>query len=125
MGNVAGKVWGTTQQVWMGSSVEVHVIKIKRGGRCSLHTHGRKHNLFHVISGVLVVESHKADYDLVDETQLLAGDTHVVPPGELHRFTAHSDVLALEVYWVELSPDDIDRQDVGCVVDLGGGESSR
>ena len=37
----------------------------------------------------------------------------VVPPGEYHRFTALTDCVAYEIYWVDLSATDIVREDVG------------
>jgi len=53
------------------------------------------------------------DYDLVDVTVLYAEDVAIVPAGEYHMFKARRDTKALEVYWSELSLNDIERDVVG------------
>lgn len=118
MGNTSGKVWGVTTEVWRSPHVEVHVINVRKGGQCSRHLHTHKHNLFFVSEGVLRIEVWKNDYDLCDVTELQAGQTMVVPPGEYHRFTALEETRALEVYWAESSSSDIKRTDVGSLLPM-------
>ena len=37
----------------------------------------------------------------------------VAKPGTYHRFKALEDTICYEIYWVELDPSDIERDDVG------------
>lgn len=110
-GTIYGKVWGTTQCVFRAGTHEVHVIRAAAGGFCSRHRHVGKHNLFHVLSGRLKVCTVKDG--LEDEIVLGPGQSSVVAPGNLHWFEALEDVVALEVYWVALDPDDIVRESHG------------
>jgi mannose-6-phosphate isomerase-like protein (cupin superfamily) len=106
-----GKVWGTTTRVFHSSSCIVEHISIKQGWRCSKHRHHHRHNQFYVISGRLRIIADKDG--LTDETVLTAGQSMTVPHGIWHRFEAMSDVEAVEVYWVEMVMDDIERMDHG------------
>ena len=108
-----GKIWGSTQKVFEHNNVESHLIKIKAGFACSLHRHIHRHNGFMVVSGKMVIEIHKNDYDLVDRTTLHPGQSTVAKAGEYHRFIASEDTIAIEWYWVKLDKDDIERKDHG------------
>lgn len=108
-----GKVWGVTQELIKGSVFEVHRIEIKRKGYCSLHRHIHKNNMFFVESGLIEVEVHKNDYDLVDTTVLRAGQMTIVKPGEFHKFIAIEDSIVYEIYWLNDISDDIERKEVG------------
>ena len=110
--NYQGKVWGDTQQIFGKNNVQIHVVNIKAGGYCSKHKHLAKYNAFYVLRGCLDIEVWKNDYDLVDRTILPVGRLMIVQPGEYHRFHARTDVQALEIYWTELSDNDIVREDV-------------
>lgn len=111
----AGKVWGTTQPIFQSNNVEVHRIAIVPGGYCSKHKHLNKWNLFYIESGKLIVEVWREKSGLKDETEITAGETYAVRPGEFHRFRALTDVVAYEIYWVEIDPSDITRETVGGV----------
>lgn len=111
----AGKVWGETQSIFAANNVEVHRIAVKSGGFCSKHKHAHKWNLFFIESGKLQVEIWSPRSGLCDVAVLPAGETMAVPPGQLHRFTALTDVTAYEIYWVEIDPSDIDREIYGGV----------
>ena len=111
-----GKVWGTTEPLIINSSLEIHRIKIYRGGYCSLHKHQAKANAFYVITGQLVIERHKKDNKLIDKTTLTKGEFTVVPAGEEHKFKAEKETEALEIYWSSLNPDDIIRANVGGLI---------
>lgn len=108
-----GKIWGSTTKLFHHNNVEAHLITIKGGFACSLHRHVHRHNGFHVISGELVIETHKNDYSLVDRTFLGPGQSTHCKAGEFHRFVAVSDTVAIEWYWVKLEVDDIERKDYG------------
>lgn len=110
---VSGKVWGATRLVKANPAFELHHITVNQGGQCSKHKHQHKVNGFYVLKGRLAIDVWKTDYPLTDETILEAGDYGEVRPGEYHRFRALTDVEALEVYFVRLDPDDIQREDHG------------
>lgn len=111
--NVQGKVWGNTQSLFCKNNVEVHRIVANKGGFCSKHKHTHKYNAFFIEKGALKITAWKNDYDLVDETKVIAGQTTIIPPNEYHMFEALEDTIAYEIYWVELSEKDIIRENHG------------
>jgi quercetin dioxygenase-like cupin family protein len=114
MSIIEGKVWGTTIPLIQRPQLEVHSIFINTGGYCSKHRHQSKINAFYVEEGELEIHRWK-DYDLVDVTVLYTEDVSIVPAGEYHMFKARRDTKALEIYWSELSLNDIQREIVGGV----------
>lgn len=110
---IQGKVWGHTIPVFCKNNVELNKLKLEKGHQCSKHIHDAKYNMFYVIEGKIKVKIWKNDYDLVDETILTADQGTVVSPKEHHRFEVLEDSIILEVYWVELNVNDIQREDVG------------
>lgn len=108
----SGKIWGKTEALFSRNNVEVHRIEVEQGGYCSRHKHRGKWNMFFIESGELEVLQYKDD-GAHDTTILVAGDNCAVPPGELHQFRAITDVIAYELYWVELDANDIVRETVG------------
>lgn len=113
MGQIQGKIWGTTSVLVSNPVVEFHRITAKANYRCSEHRHVHKWNGFYVESGVLEIHIRKKDYDLTDVTVLRAGDFTSVCPGEYHYFLCTEDCVALELYWPELLSEDIERKDHG------------
>lgn len=116
---IQGKVWGVTTPLFNKNNVELHIIKIKKGGYCSKHLHKFKFNRFIVLEGKLKVTIWKnygteilQDISVLDHSQECT-----VSPGDYHKFDALEDTTALEVYWVELSESDIIRQDHGGIED--------
>lgn len=62
----------------------------------------------------MVVRVWQKDYDLVDETTLMAGDSIAVAPGLFHQFEGVETGVAFELYWAEpLNGSDIIRETVG------------
>jgi|TARA_R110002012_G_C11495894_1_gene596720 quercetin dioxygenase-like cupin family protein len=114
MSIIEGKVWGTTIPLIQRPQLEVHSIFVNAGGYCSKHRHQSKINAFYVEEGELEIHRWK-DYDLVDVTVLYTEDVSIVPAGEYHMFKARRDTKALEIYWSELSLNDIQREIVGGV----------
>lgn len=112
-----GKVWGQTKPLWSSDTAEIHAINVKEGHKCSKHRHNCRYNGFYVAYGQLIIRRYKREYDLVDETVLNAGESTVAMPGEFHEFEATADTGAIEWYWVECRPDDIERETVGGVAD--------
>ena len=112
--NKQGKVWGETMCLFSQNNVEIHRIEARIGMQCSKHCHKNKFNMFYVESGSLSIEVWKNDYELVDVTELHAGESMIVNPGEYHRFVSQNcRAVAYEIYWSELDPNDIDREDCG------------
>ena len=84
--------------------------------RTNEHKHQSKINAFYVEEGELEIHRWK-DYDLVDVTVLYNEDVAIVPAGEYHMFKARKDTKALEIYWSELSLNDIERKVVGGIIE--------
>jgi quercetin dioxygenase-like cupin family protein len=116
MGQKAGKVWGTTEQILMNGALEFHRIDARAGTKCSKHLHKYKFNSFYVVSGTLIIRVWKNDYDLIDETILNAGDFTTVKPGEYHQFECREDCVAFELYYSHFDHNDIERETVGGAV---------
>ena len=110
-----GKVWGNTSCLFAKNNVELHRIEAKKGGFCSKHCHRSKFNMFFVENGALKITIYRPDAGqiLEDETIIKTGESTLVEPGLYHKFEALEDSVALEVYWVELEHDDIERESVG------------
>ena len=115
MGPCQGKCWGITRLLFRFNSVEIHLIAAQPGYRCSKHRHRHKWNRFAVVEGTLAVRIFRENE--VDETVLGSGDVTDVPPDVLHEFEALSPPTAIEAYWVDLDPEDIDREIPGGPVD--------
>ena len=111
--NIAGKIWGSTSELFNKNNVEIHRIEIKEGAYCSIHKHEHKFNMFFVESGELLVKVWKNDYNLIDQTTLKKSDSTTVSPGEFHQFLAIKDTVAYEIYWTEIQLNDIIRKDCG------------
>lgn len=122
MANITGKIWGTTELIESNGSLEFHRIETEKGGVCSKHLHSLKWNGFFVESGKLLIRVWQKDYDLIDETVLGPGDWTKVKPGLMHQFECLEDAVAFEVYWAELSSNDIERENVGYINDSRDGE---
>ena len=111
IGSIIGKVWGTTQAIFQNEATEVQILTVKKGWQCSEHAHLHKQNRFYVISGQLKVRVFKDG--LEDETILNAGEMTDVNLRDRHQFIALTDCRLIEIYWVCLDPDDIERHSKG------------
>ena len=105
-----GKSWGQTKLITSNKALELHLITIKKGGFCSKHKHHTKFNGFLVFSGLLMVRIWKPDQGLVDSTEIGPGEYTEITPGHYHQFEALEDTTAIEIYWAEFDPADIERQ---------------
>lgn len=112
---IQGKVWGYTCPLFFKNNVELHFIKVKKGGYCSKHLHKYKYNQFIVFEGQLKVTIWKQyGIEILQDVTFVGKDQIcIVPPGEFHKFEALEDTTALEVYWVDLNQNDIVREDQG------------
>ena len=95
------------RKVYANESVQVNRVRLTQGESCGWHVHHRKCDGFLVYSGVLmlVVDNLTAQYVRADSGAV------TVPAGMPHRFTAMSDVEALQFYRAkpdeELDPHDV------------------
>lgn len=114
-GSISGKIWGKTTTYIKTPLFELHRIEVTPNSYCSLHKHVNKINTFVVISGILFIDVHKNDYDLVDTTELHELGVLTVKPGEFHQFrTGSIGAEALELYYNDpLSDADIIRKTSG------------
>ena len=112
--NIQGKVWGETSFLFSENNVEINRIVCNKGCFCSKHKHISKYNMFFVEKGSIEISVWKNDYDLIDKTVLKQHQNCIVNPGEYHLFTSlELDTVVFEIYWVEMSKDDIERENVG------------
>jgi len=115
--DIQGKVWGKTSALFEKNNVEIHRIEGKLNGYCSKHKHACKFNMFFVEKGILKIKIWKS-YGLVDETVLKQFESTIVKPGEMHQFVVMEDgTVCYEIYWTEIDPTDIQRENVGGVND--------
>ena len=107
-----GKAWGTTEEIFNNGTVAIHLIKIDKGGFCSIHKHQFKSNKFYVLEGNLQLNIWTQEKE-ADVTVLWAGEMCEVPPLVDHQFKALTDVKCLEIYTVGFKGEDIIRKTVG------------
>lgn len=108
-----GKAWGETEEIFVNEVVSVNYLRIRKGGYCSEHRHAKKINIFFVVSGRLQIDIWRERVGMVDSTIIGSGERTEVPPGVWHRFEAIEDTECLEIYFVNLSADDIERRTQG------------
>jgi mannose-6-phosphate isomerase-like protein (cupin superfamily) len=107
MSNCWPKIWGTNNEIYANDLCSVNVLKVKKGGHCSYHTHVSKHNVFFVISGQLKIATEYGD------SIIQADQVFTVFAGTKHKFVAMKDTVAIEVMFVKYDPKDIARDVVG------------
>lgn len=115
IGVVKGKAWGRTMCVFQTVNVQAHYIEVKAGGYCSKHRHPKgKTNLFHVITGKLLIRVWDEDgVKEIDSTVLGPGEITTVGPLMMHQFEALEDTKCYEIYQVIIDADDIERMSEG------------
>ena len=111
--NKKGKIWGSTCEIFSKNNVSIHRIEVNANSCCSKHYHDYKYNIFYVESGKIKIQEWKNDYNLLDETILTAGEFCCVEPKVSHRFIGLEHSVVYEIYYTELSHNDIVREDIG------------
>lgn len=87
-------------------------IKVSAGGFCSVHCHAGKANVFHVLSGMVVVRQYSAQGAAPYSRAIGPGESRTVPAGVWHQFWCPAETLALEVYLPALDGADLDADDI-------------
>lgn len=109
----ACKVWGEARLLFRIPGVKISEATLYPSSFCSWHHHATEWNGFYVAEGEVIVEARRPS-GLRDRTILRPGDFHAVRPGEQHRFvTGDMGAVVLEIYWPDLSLDDIQRESNG------------
>lgn len=108
------KPWGQSTALAREPLVHADQIRVAAGGFCSIHCHSRKANVFHVLSGMLVVRQFSAHGACPYSRAIGPGESRTVPAGIWHQFWCPGETLAVEVYLpaldgAELIADDIER----------------
>tara|TARA_Y100000310_G_scaffold336092_1_gene419745 strand:- start:888 stop:1265 length:378 start_codon:yes stop_codon:yes gene_type:complete len=111
-----GKLWGDTTEILNLPNFKQHIIRCRKGWRCSEHYHKFGTNWFFIISGKMNICRWKEN-GVVDNTILGAGEQTIVPPNEWHVFEVMEDCVALEAYWSKLPEEDIIRRTQGGKID--------
>lgn len=114
------KVWGTREVVFSCNCVEAYHLCLwpdRDTGApisCSWHKHSMKHNLFYVVAGNVMVEW-REDGE-IKRAHLFGGGHKHIEPGVVHRFVVLHPGEVMEITWAESITEDIDREDVGHVL---------
>lgn len=111
MAEVTTKIWGTTERVAIEDGMHMHRIAFEAGGVCSEHLHNYRHNLFYVLSGMLLIRIWW-EPNRITERILVAGEALSVPCGVKHQFEGIQSGVALEVYWLDSSDGEVDEHDI-------------
>jgi len=91
------KVWGKTAEIIHNKEISIHHLKLLAGGRCSIHYHKQRENVFYVTRGKVLVETW--ELNLGQQKVVHAGERFVVPTRVVHRFSALCDGTMYEVYY--------------------------
>ena len=110
---IYGKIWGQTECIFSKNNVSINRIVAQKGSKCSKHYHLHKFNTFFIESGSLKISVWQKDYNLIDETILVTGQSTTIKPGLYHTFEALEDTVAYEIYHIELEDNDIIRETCG------------
>lgn len=118
------KCWGKVCHL-VERDLQVSVLKVVAGFRCSRHRHIHRWNNFRVITGILRVieyrQNSSGDLSQTRSTVLVAGQSIDIHPGVWHCFEVLESGQVVEIYWTtdKTSVDfaDIERIDVGGRID--------
>ena len=112
------KIWGTNNEIYANDLCSVNLLKVKKGGTCSYHSHVSKHNVFYVVMGQLRINTEYGD------SIIKADQVFTVFAGTRHKFIAEEDTVAVEVMFVRYDSSDIERFVTGYIDQAIAGEKS-
>lgn len=108
MGERIYKTWGTRERLHQDDLSETYVLVLNPNQRCSYHNHDAKSNFFYVVDGELTV---KTEWGSV---VLKQSESFTVHPPDMHEFsTGKLPTKIVEIAYVKLKPDDINRENIG------------
>lgn len=85
------KVWGAETWLCNNSLYCGKILHLKKGYRCSLHSHRKKDEVFYILKGVVFMEAGE------ESREMYSGDAIRILPGVKHRFTGLTDAEILEI----------------------------
>jgi len=102
------KTWGQRIKLHEDDLSEVCYLSLNPHQRCSYHSHDSKSNFFFVIEGKLIVKTQWGG------VALGPNEFFTVHPPDLHEFqTGETPTKIIEIAFVKLNPEDINRENVG------------
>lgn len=108
------KIWGQRRRILLNDLVEIDYLTIKKDHFCSIHHHKHKSNKFFVIDGRIKIKSELGDVILG------ANQEFTVHPPYTHQYIALTDVLMIEIAFVAIDENDIERAKQGGRIDKDG-----
>ena len=107
------KPWGSEELIEINDKYMFKRLTMKKGNRCSLQYHNKKHETIYVISGILSIETGNSQHSLVSKIYK-SNDSLALSPGVIHRMEAIEDCIYLEASTPEIDDvvrlsDDYDR----------------
>lgn len=93
------KAWGRQIPRFRCDTIHVDEIEVRSGGYCSVHSHERKHNIFHVLRGNIVVLTFNDALRLVRTDEMGVGGHCCVRAGWVHQFWSRGGCVCQEVYY--------------------------
>jgi mannose-6-phosphate isomerase-like protein (cupin superfamily) len=93
------KAWGTQQPLLRDDTIHVDKIDVRPGGYCSVHFHERKHNIFQVLRGRMLVLTFDGALKLIRTDDLCVAGHCCVRAGWHHQFWSQGGCVAQEVYY--------------------------
>jgi quercetin dioxygenase-like cupin family protein len=109
------KVWGTNTEIYQNDLSSINILRVKKGGNCSWHSHKFKYNIFFVVSGKLEIQTDIGNSVLVEDQNFM------ISPGTKHLFRALEDTVAMEIMFVKYDHQDINREKVGFIEEVKNG----
>ena len=107
------KTWGQRFKLFENDLCEVCYLQLVPNQRCSWHFHDQKVNFFFVIDGELIVKTEWG------EVTLRENEFFTVNPPDKHEFQTHGkSAKIIEVAYVKLDPEDINRENLGGPLNL-------
>lgn len=102
------KTWGQRFKLYEDGVSETCYLNLNPHQRCSWHNHDAKVNYFFVIDGELTVKTEWG------EVKLGPNEDFTVKPPDFHEFsTGEKPTRIIEIAFVRLNPEDINRENVG------------
>lgn len=100
------KIWGERRRIFLNDKVEADLLYLKKNSFCSTHLHNNKINMFHIVSGVVRIDTE------FGKQLLEKNSSWTVMPLIRHRFVAITDAVMIEIAFVnneKINPKDIVR----------------